>query len=162
MGGGHAIGARGMNTGGGASRPPMIAEGIPMHAPQMLEQIERIPPHKAKGEGGPQVGGAQVGGGHGAYDGGGQTGGPPAAAGHTSALAAHSRHSTIAKTLVTIPHPPLVQILQIMLEGVKLERRTLNIEPWSASLTRGFNMGVRTCQAKILIARSYNESVCMS
>jgi len=145
-GGGHPLG--GKNTGGGARRPPMIADGNPMQEPHMLEQTARRPPHRLKGEGGPHVGGAQEGGGQGMYAGGAHAGGPPAAARDERAQTTYNKDRTTAKTLITIPHPPLGQILHMMLEGVKLKRRTLNMKPWRASLTRGFNMGLGVCQAK--------------
>jgi hypothetical protein len=60
---------------GGARIPPMIAAGIPIIVPQIAVQAFRQPPQKAKGEGDPQVGGAQGGGPH---VGGAQGGGPQA------------------------------------------------------------------------------------
>lgn len=84
-GGAHTGGAqRGLGAillGAGASKPPMIADGMPITAPHTLVQAPSKPPSNAKGPPpGPHVGGAQLGGGQvgGAHTGGATIGGPPA------------------------------------------------------------------------------------
>jgi len=115
-GGAHGGGAQkfGRNMGSfgaGAKIPAIIAEGIPIKAPQQLVHAPSTAPHMPKGDGGPigpHVGGAQ-GCGTGAQKGAISVGGPPAIpeiieTDNKSVV----RNAKIATTLSAIPDPPFL------------------------------------------------------
>ena len=102
------------SLGAGASIPAIIADGIPIAAPQIFVHAPSNAPHIPKGDGGPvgpHVGGAHVGGaqGAGAQNGATSIGGPPATP-ETIETENKSvvKNAKIATTLSAIPDPPFV------------------------------------------------------
>jgi len=97
------------SLGAGASIPAIIADGIPIAAPQIFVHAPSNAPHIPKGDGGPMgahVGGAQA---AGAQYGATSMGGPPATP-ETIETDNKSvvRNAKIATTLSAIPDPPFV------------------------------------------------------